>query len=253
MNKAQFEDILRKAVYRIGKFTERLIEESSKISSPLATKPILALEGQVQISKLKEIIESEANKIFTSSMPSLIDKTALEICEHGSKLADKFKEKGASLSVHVDMDTGPGTYETAKKDIISCKSSANRLPFEDSFFDQIYANLASQRQKELALSIHEMGRVLTLGGEAIICDFHPFGSFARKGTARLRPIESSAAGFEDYYKFCSQASLKIDHVKEIFVDDNLKTYFKTDEEKAAFRMVKDSPLLIFIFVKKGTI
>jgi hypothetical protein len=90
-----------------------------------------------------------------------------------------------------------------------------------------------------------------MSGEAIAVDFHPFGMFAKKGASRLKPIESTVKGLEDYYRICKTAGFRVINIREGLIDENLRPFFVTEAEKQSFRMIKESPLLIFLFLKKG--
>ncbi|MBI2091517.1 MAG: hypothetical protein HYY43_05075 [Deltaproteobacteria bacterium] len=246
---------LRKGVFAIGTAVEKLIDQCGKLGEQLGkgsveTQPVLSLEGQIPIPKLKEIINIVSEKVVSSGLTSLVDRTALEIKEGASVFAPVFKAKGASVAMHVDMGGSSGTYGRAAE-ASSVRSAAHRLPFEDGFFDFIAGIFSSQYQGDFVKIIKEFSRVLSISGEGVIVDFHPFGVYAKRGSLRLKPIEATARGFEDYYKICRSSGLKIVNIKESFLDESARSFFAAEEEKAAFRIVKDTPLLIYLFVAKG--
>ena len=251
----KLEEYLRKGVWVLGTAVEKLIEQADKLKTTLTTssvsaQPVLSLEGQLSIPKLKELINSAVEKVVAPAIPPLVDKTALEIREGGAAFAKVFKERGASVAIHNDMGSGGASYGRAEG-TSSVKGGASKLPFEDGFFDYIVGNFASSYQGDLIKTVKELSRLLTISGEGVIVHFHPFGMYAKRGGLRLKPAESTIRGIEDYYKICKATGLKVVGVKESFIDETMRSMFVTDEEKLSFRMVKDAPLLIYIFAKKG--
>lgn len=253
----KWEDGLRKGIVAVGGLLEKVINKAESLSSASgltsrsSVQPVLSLEGQLALPKLKELINLTVDRMVASSIPGLIDRTAAEVREGPSSLAKTFREKGASLAVHIDMGMGAGSYGKPEADINSIRSSPFCMPFEDGFFDLIVGHYASQYQRDIVKDIKELSRTLAISGEGIIVDFHPFGMFAKRGAVRLRPVESTIKGVEDYFRICKQASLKVQNVREAFFDESLRPFFATDSEKQAFRIVKESPFLIFLYVKKG--
>ncbi|PIR16607.1 MAG: hypothetical protein COV46_07785 [Deltaproteobacteria bacterium CG11_big_fil_rev_8_21_14_0_20_49_13] len=251
------EDALRKGVVAVGNVVEGLIGKAEKLgagfksSSSMSVQAVLSLEGQIPLPKLKEILCQVSDKVIEPFVPSLVDKTALEVREGASTIAKFFKEKGASVSVHVDMGGSAGSYGKPGAGISSIRSVSSKLPFEDGFFDLVAGNYANQFQGDLLKNVKELSRVMAITGEGVIVDFHPFGLYARRGNVRIKPISSVTKGIEDYYKLCKMASLKITGAKESFFDETARPYFVTEEEKSAFRIIKDTPMLIYLFVKKG--
>lgn len=256
MPQKPWEEFLKKGVVTVGNALERAIVRAEKLKenfrgSSLSAQPLLSLEGQISIPKLKDIISHVSEKLIASAIPPLVDKTALEIREGASVFAKMFREKGASFSGHVDIGGSAGTYGKAEEGVSSLRSVANKLPFEDGFFDYVVSVYANPYQGDLIKAVKELSRVLTFSGEAVVVDFHPFGLYAKRGSLRLKPLESTVRGVEDYYKICKSASLKVTAVRESFLDETVRPLLAAEDEKAAFRMVKDTPLLIYLFVKKG--
>jgi hypothetical protein len=91
--------------------------------------------------------------------------------------------------------------------------------------------------------------VLAPGGQGMIVEFHPFGQFAKRGGQRMRSIESNLRKFEEYYRLCRKAGLRIVDLRESFIDESARALFGEDEI-AAYRQLKGTPLLAFFFVYK---
>lgn len=252
----KWEEYLKKGVFKVGTTLEHLIGKAEKLGTnikgtSMSAQPVLSLEGQIQLPKLKELISAASEKVIAPLVPSLIDKTALEVREGGARFTKLFKERGASVSVHVDMGASAGSYGRPEAGTASIRSVSSRMPFEDGFFDHIVALLANQYQGDILKGIKEFSRLLSITGEGVFSDFHPFGMFAKRGNLRLRPPESSVRGIEDYYKICKSAGLKVTAVRESFIDESLRSLFVAEDEKASFRIVKDTPLVIYVFVRKS--
>lgn len=253
---AKWEEYLKKGAFTAGTALEKLIGHAGKIASNVkgpstSAQPVLSLEGQLTLPKLKEIISQASDKTIAPGVPTLVDRTALELREGPSSLAKVFKERGASIAMHVDMGGSAGSYGKADSGLFSIRSSAINLPFEDGFFDFVAGVFSNQYQGDILKGIKEFSRVLSISGEGVIVDFHPFGFYAKRGSLRLKPVESTLRGVEDYFKICKSASLKITAVKESFIDESLRSMFVSEEEKSSFRIVKDTPLLIYLYVRKG--
>jgi SAM-dependent methyltransferase len=252
----KWEEYLKKGVFKVGTTLEHLIGKAERLGtnikgSSMSAQPVLSLEGQIQLPKLKEVIAAASEKVIAPIIPSLIDKTALEVREGPARLTKLFKERGASVSVHADMGASAGSYGRPEAGTSSIRSVSSRMPFEDGFFDHIVALFANQYQGDILKGIKEFSRLLSMTGEGVFSDFHPFGMFAKRGNLRLRPAESPVRGVEDYYRICKSAGLKVTAVRESFIDESLRGLFVTEDEKASFRVIKETPLVIYIFVKKS--
>lgn len=252
----KIEKKLVKSMEVLGGFVEKIIfkaeEVQKKMTSKKPVEPILAIESQIALSKIKEIIRHSLERILSKSIPNLVDKSALDICEGELLFAQAFEQKGAAVNVHVDIGRHAGTYPLDKtlEKVQTVRALSKSLPFEDGFFDYVIANFATPESGDIIKSIKEVSRIVTLRGRIVIVDFHPFGRFAKRGSVKLRPFESVVNGFEDYYKICKGSGLRIDDVREIFFDDFFRPYFDTEEDKTGFRSLKDTPFLTCLFVSK---
>lgn len=252
----KFENMLRKGMTAFGHTVESVIGQAKKAKGSVAqtrgVEPILALEGQLPLPKIKELISISVDRVIKPLIPNLIDRATLEISEGEMKFCPIMKDRGASVSVFVDISGVAASYVREKRlsNVHTVRAAAKNIPFEDGFFDFVVASLATSAVGDISRVIKEVGRQLAIGGNAIIADFHPFGCFAKKGPVRLRALESVIHGVEDYYKICKLSGFQITYIKEIFLDENLRSFFVTPEEKASFRSIKDTPFLIFIMVTK---
>lgn len=253
----KIEKFLKKGMSKFGGLVESVIGHAKKakvsVKKPAETvEPILALESQLSILKLKELTMVGVDRIVKGLVPNLIDKTALEMCDGEMKFSQLMKEKGSSLTIHADIASSGGSYpkESQIQGVYSVRAEVRNIPFEDGFFDFVVANLATSSQGDVFKAIKEVGRLVTIGGNAIIVDFHPFGRFAKRGSVRLRSMESVVRGVEDYYKIAQASGFSISYLREAFFDETTRTHFQTPEEKSTFRSIKDTPFLIFLIANK---
>lgn len=240
----------------MGCAVESVIGHAKKAKTSVASKgsvqPILALESQLSILKIKELVGVNVDRMMKNMIPNLIDKAAIDICEGEMRYAPSMKDKGASVVVHADIGSYTGSYPGEKKvrGVSSVRAEARSIPFEDGFFDFTVANIAAAGLGDAFKIVKEIGRMMALGGNAVIIDFHPFGRFAKKGKDRLRSFESVVRGVEDYYKICQGAGFHINYIKEAFFDETVRSLFESPEEKAAYRSLKETPFLILLAVSK---
>lgn len=250
------ENALKKGMVTLGHAVESIIGRAKRARVSVApthgVQPILALESQLPMLKIKELIFVSVDRIIKPLIPNLIDKSALEVAEGQMRFGPLMKEKGAAISIHVDIGGSAGSYPKDSKvqGIYKITASPKSIPFEDCFFDFVVANLATSQQGDLVRSVKEIGRLITPGGQAVIVDFHPFGMFAKRGSVRLRSMESIVRGVEDYYKICKAAGFTLNYMREAFLDETVRASFVSPEEKSSFRSIKDTPFLIFLMVSK---
>lgn len=253
------EEKLKRGMYLFGRLVESVIgkarDAKSSVNISKMTKdvePIIALEGQLTITKIKELLGFSVDRVVKSVVPGLVDKASIEIGEGGSKVGKLLKEKGSPLSVYVDIGSYAGSYSVSNEAgvIHNVRANVRNIPFEDGFFDYAIANLATSNVGDIVRAMKEVGRIVALGGRAVIVDFHPFGRFAKRGTVRLRSVESIVKGVEDYYKISVAAGFAVDEIREAFFDESLRAQFESPDEKTAFRSIKDTPFLIFLVVNK---
>lgn len=249
------EDILKKSMLKLGRAVESIIGHAKKAKVSVAPshtiQPILAIESQLSMQKVRELISAGADRVVKTAIPNLVDKAVAELSDGPAVFASLMKERGASIVVHVDIGASGGAYlKDTIHQVHRIRASSKNVPFEDGFFDFAVANLATPAQGDIVKTVKEIGRLITVGGSAAIMDFHPFGNFAKKGGFRLRSIESMIRGVEDYYKICQTAGFNLVYIRESFIDETVRTLFMTDEEKYSFRSLKDTPFLIFLFVNK---
>lgn len=256
---SRFEELLKKGMQKLGNGVEAVIGQAKKAKGTGTTKqivkPILAIESELALPKIKELMGVGVERIITPEIPNLVDKSALEISEGAARFTSFMKEKGAALAVHVDIGASAGSYpkDAYGAALYEVRGTARNIPFENGFFDFVIANLATSEQGDIVKVMQELYRILTLGGEATIVDFHPFGRFAKRGVGRLRSAESIVKGVEDYYKICRTIGFKVNNIKEAFFDETVRNLFESQEEKSSFRSVKDTPFLIFLFVSKKSL
>lgn len=247
------EAFLKKLMGSAGRVVEKVIGEAHKAKVSVGTrsgiKPILSLESQFPAVKLKEMINFAIGRICVPAIPNLKDQTSLEIGEGPSMLLSKFSGQQARVAIGFEIGGGLTNRQGDSNRGYITRGQTSALPFGKDFFDYIGARLATSFQGDIIKTIKEIGRVLAPGGQGFFLDFHPFGLYAKKGTDRVRSVESTIRGIEDYYKICKSAGLRIIDLREAFIDESFRALFEA-EEIQAYRNVKGTPLIVFVFFFK---
>lgn len=244
-----FESSLKKLMEWIGRGIEKIIGEAHKAKVSVGTrgglKPILSLESQFAPAKIREMIDFATERICVPTIPNLKGQAALEIGDGTMSLTPHFAGQQARVALGLEIG-GQGVGGGRGFTIRGIPSS---LPFGRDFFEYVGARLATNLQGDIIRAVKEIGRVLAPGGQGFFVDFHPFGLYAKRGTDRLRAVESTIRGIEDYYKICRSAGLRIVDLHEAFIDEGFRSMF-AGEEIQTYRNVKGTPLVIFIYFFK---
>lgn len=211
-----------------------------------------SLEGHLGIEHVQGLLATAADKMLRHSLPVLSDQRVLELGEGAGRFAALLTEHGAREVIATEIGPlGLAPVADVAKHVRVVRATTLRLPYRDGTFDFVVANLLSLYQGETVAVLKELSRVLTPGGAVIALDFHPFAAFARRGTVRVRPTETSTRGLGDYYKAARQAGLRVQEVKEGFIDETLRPQFTTPEQKQAYRTFRDKPLVLAMIARKG--
>ena len=248
-----FEKHLKSAMTTAGNFIERAIGQAQKAKARAGTRsgvqPILSLESVLGVNKIGELVAAATERMVLPVVPELDGCAALDMGEGPPQLLKRFVECQARLSMGYEIGGGSqGEQGNAATGYI-VRGKAQNTPFPDNFFDYVAARLATPFQGDILRVIKELGRIMSPGGQGVFIDYHPYGMYAKKGPERLRAVESSIRGVEDYYRISRAAGLRVVDVREAFIDENIRSMF-TDDTIAAFRMVKGSPLTAFLFLYK---
>lgn len=248
-----FEQTMRRAMEALGRFVESLIGTAKKASVQVSTRsgvqPILSVESQLSGPRIRNIIESSTVKTLQHAVPELKGGAALEVGEGPAGWGGRLLAAQAPLAVGVEIGGGSvGRQGDISRGFV-LRGSVARLPFPDGRFSYVLARLATQMQGDMVRALRELSRVLLPGGQGVIVDYHPFGLYAKRGANRVRPADSGVGRFQDYYRLCRQVGLRIMDVREAFVDEGARPLFK-EEEIQAYRNLKGTPLLVFLFVYK---
>lgn len=211
--------------------------------------PVLALETRVGLPKLKQLIDMQADRFVSQTLPMVTGKTVLEIGEgvpRFQKVIIERKPKNFCGIFVDDISLKVG----ADSPVMMAKGSFKGIPFEENFFDCVVARMATPHQGDVVTAFKEIGRTLMPDGVALLLDFHPFGLYAKTGTTRLRSHQSTIRGLEDYFKMAKVSGLSVIDLHEGFLDDTVRNQFVTPQELNAFRELKGMPLVLFLVVTK---
>jgi ubiquinone/menaquinone biosynthesis C-methylase UbiE len=248
-----FESTLRKAMEALGRVVEQAIGKAKRakvqVGSRSGVQPVLSLESLLPPDRMKEIIEEATKSVLAESIPDIKGGTALEIGEGPALYGRKLLGSKASNAVAVEVG---GKLTERQNDatrgfVIQAKPS--RLPFQSQSFDYVLGRLATPHQGDIVKAVTEIGRVLAPGGQGVIVEVHPFGLYAKRGPQRMKSIESNLRKFEEYYRLCRKAGLRVVNLREAFVEEGMRKLF-AEGEISAYRSLKNTPILAFFFIYK---
>ncbi len=247
------EQTLRRAMTALGHFVEKVIGKAQKtvaqVESRGGVQPMLSLESQLAMDRIMDLIEESAGRIISSSIPELTGQATLEVGEAPVLHLPKLLGLQADIAIGVEIG---GRFSEQQGDVsrgLIIHAKPSRLPFANQKFSYIIGRLATPHQGDVAGAISEIGRVLAPGGRGMIIDYHPFGLYAKRGGHRMRSVESNIRKIEEYYHLCRKADLRVVDLREAFIDESMRSLFKEDEIPA-YRSLKGTPLLVFLFIYK---
>lgn len=248
-----FEHTMRRAMEALGHVVESVIGKAKQATVQVSTRggvqPILSVESQLSASRIRDIIELSTQKVLSGILPDLKGKTALEVGEGPVSWAGKLLGAQANLVVGVEVGGGSVGRQGDSSRGFVLRGQVARLPFEKDRFSYVLARLATQLQGDMMRALRELSRVMAPGAQGVLVDYHPFGLYAKRGASRVRPADSGIQRLEDYYRFCRQAGLRVVDVREAFVDEAARQFFR-EGEIGAYRNLKGTPILVFLFVYK---
>lgn len=247
------EKQLKSVMTSAGKLVERIIGHAQKAKVQVGgrggVQPILSLESLAGANKIGEMVDIATERVALPVVPELKDGLALDIGEGPPQFLARFMERGARTSVGFEIGGGSRGAQGDQERGYIVRGRAANIPFNTDFFVYVVARLASPYQGDILRVMKEVGRVTAPGGQGVLVDYHPYGMYAKKGPDRLRSVESSIRGTEDYYRICRAAGLRVVDLREAFIDENFRSIFG-EENLSAYRSVKGSPLVIFLFFYK---
>lgn len=248
-----YEKHLKSAMTTAGKFLERAIGHAQKAKAQVGQRggvqPILSLESLLGMNKISELISASVERYVIPAVPELAGRTAIDLGEGPPQMLKRFAEREARLSLGYEIGGGSLGHQGDAKAGYVVRGKPQNIPVSDNFFDYAVLRLATPLQGDILRVMKEAGRILAPGGQGVLIDYHPYGMYAKKGPERLRAIESSIRGIEDYYRICRTSGLRVVDVREAFIDENVRSMFN-EETQAAFRTVKGSPLTMVLFIYK---
>jgi len=248
-----FEHTLRRLMEALGHQVEKLIGKAKKakvqVGSRGGVQPVLSVESLLPLERIKEIIEESTRRAIAESIPDIKGGHALEIGEAPALYGQRLLGAQADVAVSVEIagEFTPKQGDRTRGFVLQAKPS--RLPFGNQSFNYVLGRFATPHQGDIVKAVTEVGRVLAPGGQGVIVEFHPFGLFAKRGQNRMRSIESNLRKLEEYYRLCRQAGLRVVDLREAFIDEGARALFKEDEIPA-YRALKGTPLLAFLFIYK---
>lgn len=255
----RLESYLRRGMQAMGHVVERAIGKAQEAKKTVVTAAASGggggggstIESNLNVPKVKELLRLATDRLIPSLIPALAERRVFEVADGVGHYMSTMKEHGAGCLVATEIGAGGTVHVDAMRQLFQVRAALHRMPFADGIFDFGIANLLTSYQGDVLRALKELSRILAAGGTVIIADFHPFGPYAKRGAARVRPTESAFRGVADYYKAARLAGLKVVDVREVFIDEGLRPAFVTPEEKCAYRALRDAPLVLAMIARKG--
>ena len=248
-----FEQKLRSAMEALGRVVESIIgkakEARVQVGVRSGVQPLLSVDGLLKTERIRDLIDISTQKVMGNAFPNIRGGNALEVGEGPPAYNDRMLSAQARMAVGVEI----GGRSTERQGDISrgfvVRGQLLKLPFGDGRFSYVLARLATSFQSDMLRSMRELNRVMMFGGQGVVIDYHPFGLYSRKGMGHARPVDSGIHKLEDYYRMYRSIGLRVVDVREAFIDEGMRQFFK-EEEIPAYRNLKGTPLLIFLFIYK---
>lgn len=240
----RWEENLRRFVVKLGRSLESLIAKmkASHFARRLPKmEPVLAIDGQLAAPKIRELAQHTSLHLLGELLPPFIDKTVVVIGNDVATAVPLCQDKGASTIIQVELENSDSPLPGGD-DALRIHCQPQKLALRSHNADAVVALLAAPFQGELDQVLQELARVLVVGGDILIADYHPFGLYAKRGSHRLRG--SLAKGVEEYYRMARGVGIDLTDCREGFCDARAAAFFVTTEEKQVYRRIKDSPLVI---------
>lgn len=237
----------------LGHLIERLIGQAKRAKVQVGTRsgvqPILSLESQLSAQRIRELVDLQTQKVMGNVLPDLAGRRALEVGEGPALFGSRMMHAQATCAVGVEIGGASRGHQGDLSRGFVVRAQVDRLPFPDASFDYLLGRLATPLQGEMRRALRELGRVVAPGGQGVVIDYHPYGLFAKRGSVRLRSAEAAVGRFEEYYRLARQGGLRVVDLREAFLDETTRGFFR-EEEIPAYRNLKGTPLLAFIVVYK---
>ena len=165
-------------------------------------------------------IEQQA---MLSLIPSLKNKYVLDLASGTGRYGLIAESQGAEVVLGVD-----DSIDMIKRSALSTAlvGSMAQIPLADGSLDVVLCGLAVGHYADLGGILSEISRVLKIGGQAVISDFHPFQYL--RGARRTFKVDDKEYEVEHYphlYQTLHQASesagLVIEAVREPVIDGQI--------------------------------
>jgi malonyl-CoA O-methyltransferase len=150
-------------------------------------------------------------------MPPLAGKTVLDLACGTGRYGLLAQERGASGTIGIDNSSAMLAANPLAQRV---QATSEVIPLASESVDVVLCGLALGHLPRLDESLDEIGRILKLGGMALVSDIHPF--IALNGAQRtframngsVYAVEHHAHLYADYARAGAQAGMVIDTVLE---------------------------------------
>lgn len=153
-------------------------------------------------------------------MPDLTGRAVLDLACGTGRYSRLAAERGAQLVIGLDSSLAMLRVNTQPLRVLA---RAEAVPLPAAAVDAVICALALGHLPSPAPALAEVGRVLRVGGVALVSDFHPFAFLSgaqRTFTAAsgaVYAVEHYPHLYSDYHRAARSAGLVIEAVTEVFL------------------------------------
>ena len=207
-----------------------------------------------EFSKVIEVGNATSTKAFRKLVPELKNLSVLDIgCGDGTDCA-YYKSQGAGYVAGIDASRELLHHASQKtKDVDFKYGLFEKLPFEDSGFDNVFSKYALQTAPKLEPIFMEVNRVLKSGGIFTLLVVHPIRQFYEKkkvGKDYFRQEVVSSVCFDGALTFQEPSHTLKEYYSKYMLKNFELVAFEEQFEPAAEKIVDTYPGFLILQWKK---
>jgi len=142
-----------------------------------------------------------------------------------------------------------------KHQIVKIKGDQFPVNFQNRF-DIIISTLTLAHIKNLKKAMIAWAKLLDIGGEIIITDYHP--DLLNKGGKRTFAFEKKSISIKNYIhpldliiEIWTGLGFTLIHRDQIYIDESIRSYYENKNSLALYEKFKGTPLIYSLYFRKG--
>ncbi|MBL7685783.1 MAG: hypothetical protein JNK65_07105 [Deltaproteobacteria bacterium] len=240
------QNFIRKIVQAIGKPLEKLSKKPhSSVGSSAPSETVVQVgektsEITLPEARVRKVLEKIETQGLLSLIPNLSGRKVLQISASGARLWESLKSKGCPLIIDFDANPLFGTQLPAVKPsgVHLVRGSLQAAPFQNESFEVLCFLGATPRVDQLPAWAEEISRLTKEGARILISILHPF--FEQK----LNPRQGFQHSIADYFMGLRKVGVYVEEIKELKVDDQVRSLFSPAKEDKDFIQMNGFPAVL---------